>query len=303
MFRNRHLAVAVIGILTAALAAGPAVAGETETAEEMRHGIGTVVTYYEGGTLERAVEAWVASNGAYRVITVTLDGSRAAEEVVFDGKVQTAYVTDPGGSTSVIAGDFADHFAIQYEAPEPKAGEKLVTFELSAVGLAERVVREYASGSRVDLQIAWERVEYDSSLLEPDARRSLSLEVAALGRSPIRGTEATGSNSATFINILDATACVYAYNFRNTGTGYFRATSSSRNSCYYMDESLWKGSVGSSGSCSQLAFYGGGPTLPNFSSKYVYTSPANASPSCSNHAGWLSDWSLVTAWDGLNTSV
>jgi len=286
-----------------ALLGGPATAGSNAGATELQHGVGTVVTYHDGGTLERSVEAWVAEDGRYRVLTTSLDGTGATEEVVFDGLTQTAYVTDPGGRTSAVEGDYSTHFAIQAGVPKAAPGETIVEFDRAGNGLAERVLRVFDSGTKVDLLIAWETVNYEPSLLNSDFASTLSTETISPDLKAIPGTRATGVNSTTFTNILDGTSCVYAYNYRNTGTGYFRASSSSRGSCYYMDESLWKGQVDSAGSCTMSRWWGSGPTAANYSTKTVHTTPANSSPSCSNHAGWLSDWSLVTPWNGLNTSV
>lgn len=303
MTTHRGLILVTVAALAVALFGGPATAGVDGGAAELQHGVGTVVTYHDGGTLERSVEAWVVEDGRYRVFTASLDGTGAAEEVVFDGVTQTAYVTDRGSRTSTVEGDYSTHFAIQTRVPETAPGETIAEFDLAGNGLAERVLRVFDSGTKVELLIAWNKVQYEPSLLNPESTLTFSMETVSADLETIPGTRATGVNSATFQNILDSTACVYAYNYRNTGTGYFRASSSSRGSCYYMDESLWKGSAGSSGSCTVLRWWGSGPTAANFSTKTVYTSPASSSPSCSNHAGWLSDWSLVTVWDGLNTGV
>ena len=292
-----------VAAFAVALLGGPATAGVDGGAVGLQHGVGTVVTYHDGGTLERSVEAWVADDGRYRVLTASLDGTGAAEEVVFDGLTQTAYVTDPGGRTSAVEGDYSTHFAIQTGVPKAGPGEANAVFDRAGNGLAERVLRVFDSGTKVDFRIAWETVAYDPSLLTSESISTFSAETISAYLKPTPETKAAKSNSAIMTSILDNTPCVYAYNYRNTGTGYFRASSSSRGSCLYMDESLWQGAVDGVGSCTMGHWWGSGPTAAGYSTKTARTTPDGSSPSCSNHAGWLSDWSLVVPWSGLNTSV
>lgn len=300
--------------IVVALVAAPAVTWTDSGAAEtgMQHGLGTVTTTHENGVLERSVEVWYSQDGRYRAVTRSLDGSQAAEEVVFNGTKQTAYITDDGGQLSVIDGDFQTHFAVQ-KAPTPGVEfGSVTTFRLALNGLADHVVREFDSGSTVELALKWETIPFDSTLLDvanPDAysveTRAQAVQSAADGVPP-PGPIASGNARYTFISVLDGMPCVDATNFRNTGTGYFRAASHFRGSCWYMDVTLWKGEAthggASGGSCTMQNWLGSGPTRTKFSSKVADTTPDNLSPTCSTHAGWLTDWSLVVPWNGLNTA-
>lgn len=307
---RRMVGVGLVAMLVAAPAVASAGSGRAEVG--MQHGLGTVTTTHENGVLERSVEVWYSPDGKYRVITRSLDGSQAVEEVVFNGAKQTAYIADDGGHLSVIHGDFQTHFAVQ-KVPTPGIEfGRVTTFRLALNGLADHVVREFDSGSTVELALKWETIPFDSTLLNvanPDAYSVGAKAQTAQGVTagvPLLEPMASGNRSHTFNSIIDYTPCVYATNSRNTETGYFRAASNYRGSCWYMDETLWKGQAtfggASGGSCTMLQWLGSGPTAARFSSKYLYTDPANMSPTCSTHAGWLTDWSLAVPWNGLNTA-
>jgi hypothetical protein len=95
---------------------------------------------------------------------------------------------------------------------------------------------------------------------------------------------------------------VYAYNFRNTSTGYFRASSEYRGNCYYMWVSLWAGSALTNDGSYLVTYYlnSGQYGAAKFSSAYGYSSAADT---CSNHFGWSSDRLYCVQFAGLNDGV
>jgi hypothetical protein len=260
-----------------------AVAAPRSTAQQTswQHGNGIYTVTDTAGSVERSVEAWVAPDGRYSVVTTSLNSSRASEEVVFDGVNQFAYITDDAGILKVMQGDTSAHFAVTPPSP-------------SRDGALPRSVHDVLDGGvETNLDMSWSDIRGDEQLLAPTyVGTPIVIERETPGGDnpmPL----ATGSRSKTFSN------CVYAYNFVNTSTNYFRGTSSYRGSCWYMDESLWANSGVSGGSCVYGTWLGSGPTAAQFSSKYVYSSMSNK---CTNHAGWLSNWSLIVPWSGLDAA-
>jgi hypothetical protein len=55
----------------------------------------------------------------------------------------------------------------------------------------------------------------------------------------------------------------------------------------------------SGSSCVWGTWLASGPTLAQFSSQ---TATSSNSGRCTNHAGWLSDWTLVVPWRGLDAA-
>ncbi len=79
--------------LSLVLAPGPSSAQQLQ----WQYGTGTYTVTDSVGSVTRSVEAWVAPDGTYRVLTTSLNRSNASEEVVFDGVKQFAYITDDAG--------------------------------------------------------------------------------------------------------------------------------------------------------------------------------------------------------------
>ena len=270
--------------------------------------------------MERRVEAWVSSDGRYVVTASSLD-SEASETVSFDGRSQTAVVTDPSGNQSVTEGVTPAHFlfsgadhpglrrtGVLDERGMSRAGVELIELTTDGrSGLPARSVTRDPKGPIMTIVMSWEPSSAPPSEPPPVGSGSPSM-VEVSGSRPgllepgFASILASGSNSKLFYTAYGA--CVYAYNYRDTGTGYFYGSSSARGDCLYMDVTLWNGAAtGGSGICSTIAWLGSGPTSTQYSTKGVTTNPHDLSPTCSSHAGWLSDWTLALAWKGLNTSV
>ncbi|GBE25756.1 hypothetical protein BMS3Bbin02_02045 [bacterium BMS3Bbin02] len=231
----------------------------------------------------RSVEAWVAPDGRYRVVMTSLDDTGASEEVTFDGVTQLAYITDDAGTLKVMQGDSAAHFAVTPQSSNPDGQ------------LPTAVITKFDAGVETKLEMSWTPVRGDEMLLAPTYEGTpIIVDRRAADRAATDGGGvmplATGSRSTTFSN------CVYAYNFVNTSTGYFRASSTYRGDCWYMDESLWTDSGVGGTSCVWAIWLGSGPAAAKFSS---WTKDTTIPNRCSNHAGWTSNWSLLVAWRGL----
>lgn len=302
--RKRIVTTAIALLLAGTMLAPASATSLSSDIEDMEIGKGILTVTTDDEILMRSVEAWVAQDGRYRVIVASLDGSEASETVVFDGQRQGAVVTDPAGNQSTVEGATGQHFAVLWEVPKTATGQTTVLFEKAANGLMARHHIAYDSGVTSELQIDWTTTAVDNSLFRLPAN-TMPLTYSSADTKPSGPTtRASGASYATFPDFWGS-ACVDAYNFRNNSNGYFRATSTSRNSCYYVSVTLWEGAAtGGSGICSAIQWLGTGPTAANYSAKLVNpTDPKDLSPTCSSHAGWLSDWMLVVAWKGLNTAV
>lgn len=309
-------------VFTAALLAGAAAvpsAGASQSfgttdapAPEWYRGVGWATVSASDEVTKRVMEAWVSTDGRYVVTTTSVDIS-ASETVIFDGSNQIAVITDPAGDRSVVDGAGPTHFlfsgtehpgllanGVVDERGLTRAESDSVAVRVDTrTGLPVHSVTVDSRGPETEIEMSWEPSDgppgWVWTVPEVDTARSESSGAAV-------SILATDSNSKTFYSVYGP--CVYAYNYRNTGSGYFYASSSARGSCLYMGVSLWKGATtGGSGFCSQEQWLGAGAVSASYSTKGLYTSPANMSPTCSNHAGWLSDWTLVVPYMGLDTAV
>jgi hypothetical protein len=259
----------------------------TAETEKWTHGQGTL-SHTEAQVPDRSVEVWYASDGRYRVKVETLDGSLAGEEVAFDGVGQTVVITDPVGNKGVLSTDGKLHFAVQLD---------------DRGGLKSQLDARAPNGQVTStLVMALTQIEPDPDLLLIDMPKTTSVTISELKEGPEEGTRATGSNSTTFYSVYDFGQCVWAYNYRNTSTDYFYASSSSRGNCLYMSESLWEGyTYGTQGTCGGF-WLASGTIKANYSNKWTYNG-TDGTKRCSNHAGWHPNWYLGVPWYGLNAAT
>jgi len=222
---------------------------------------------------------------------------------------QVTWVTVEGVPTQPLLGESPSHYAIDLPPP---GRVRSVGFDLQLTKDPDRElprswVRSYPDGSKVEFDIAWEWSVPDEATLVRMADVAAVIPIAQEAHvADLDGGQpaplATGSNSRLFYSQGAPGPCVYAYNYRNTSTGYFRASSEYRGNCYYMWVTLWGGSkVTNDGSCLITYWLGSGPyKAAQLSSKYVYT---NAADTCSNHFGWSADWLYWVEFAGLDDGV
>ena len=262
---------------------------------DVRHANGLLELDYgdDHGVLRRGVEVWVADDGRYRVHVASLDGSGAAEEVAYDGQGhQLVLVTDPGGYQKAFVVEGDKHFAITaMEAAEATLSDGLVTSAhvTTDVGSIDYTVDSINSASAADLELV---IPEGVEVLDAD-------QFASGGDSSLI---ATASRSTTMYGIY-GTACLYAYNYRNSTSDYFYAYSNrvGGSACLYMDVSLWDWSH-YNGNCGGN-WQAGGPLAANFSSASATFAVSSNRYACGNHAGWDSSWILRVAWRSFTAAI
>jgi len=296
----------VLGALvaTTVLAVSPATA-EQAVGTTWSHGQGELL---KGSKVVRLIEAWVAPDGRYRVVSRDPAG-RITEDVAWDGETQIAWVSTEGAPAQPLLGESASHYAIDVQTPTQA---RPVAFDLALTKDFDRELpaswlRTYTDGSTVGLNITWKWGTPDAGTLARIAYVADVASSAAVMQIPDAESgpvvqRTTGTSSTVFYSQGAPGACVYAYSFRNTSDGYYRATSQYRGNCYYMWVTLWGGSqVTNDGSCLTSYWLGSGPyRAAQISSKYVYTSAADT---CSNHFGWSWDWLYWVEFAGLDAGA
>jgi len=284
-------------------------ADETETLQ-LQEVSGTLTWVRSDGTvrLQRNVDMTLDPTGRYRVVTASLDGTRAREEITYDGVgVQTAVIVDPGGRASVLTVHSSAHFAIDNHSARHVDATLTVADGFVLKGLDESVVfdigmaKQYR-GSHAELQA---EVPDDARLLSARLDDSFTIDTDA---SPT----AIGTATMMMRDLLGY-ECLTAWNKRNTVTDEFWAKSTYAGRCWYVDVSAWgwgHGTPGFSYAC-LYPWHGSGPTAIGTSALYRIfpslgeTGHPNAvgDPVCSTHAGWDRDWLLHVSWMPLHASV
>jgi len=271
-------------------------------------GVGKQTITTSSGVIVRDVEAWISSEGQYRVIVSTPDFG-GSEEVIYDGNTQRAIVTPPGAKAKsvTVVGATNEHFVAQsFEALKSWDSDQATSGSIeSTMHGSER------------LAMTWKTIAGSTELLVPsggvfpavsgqkDGLFIVDPEPVSIhggGGQTSSYTSHTGPNTETMFG--PGGACVAAYNFRNLTTGYFRATSSKTGVCYYMMVSLYRNSLaqGGGGFCLFSGYGGSSGALANFASRYTYTTPSYPanSATCSAHTGWKSNWSQQVTARGMN---
>lgn len=226
-----------------------------------------ILDYSTDGVASRSFELWLAPDGRYRAITTSLDGSEASEEVAYDKGWQTVLITDPFGNQSALKTQNSEHYAIR----------------ALAVSLGDEAPEKASVGFEVT--ITHDLVAADEQLLKvvipPGVPVVPEEEGLGSGGNVLLGS---GSRSTTFYSYADFGSCVYAYNYRNTSTNFFTASSQYRGNCRYMAVSTWENA---GYNCTYWLGWSGTSSWYESYSTYGGTHGTNR---CSRHAGWHPDW-------------
>ncbi len=301
--------IGLLVVMMAAVAVASAAAKPVDEAPWF-HGVGTQQYDYGGeyGELDRVVEAWVAADGRYRVLVTSADG--AAEEFVHDGSEALMFVTPPGQKEplSIMKLESPNIFAVDgFAALDDNAVAEKFTAERrrdTRSNLPTYVYRTGIDGASYELNMSWEPVAADPSLLEPSEAATKLLsgyvfgpDISDPGESP--STRSISSNSATFWDyIFTYDKCVFAKNYRDAEDSYLRAYSSARGDCGRVGVTLWHGSQISQSLCQPYGFISSGTSASGYKNLSTYT--AWNTPTCASHAGWYGGY-LVVNYSGLST--
>lgn len=164
----------LIGGAIAVMVSG-STAGVPASGEQWSYGTGTQHYEYgdQHGSLHRTVEAWVASDGRYRVVVVSDDG--AAEEFTFDGVDARMFITPPGQKkpSSIVTLKSPTIFAVEgfdgFEFPiTGNEADKRLTD--GRTNLPTHVYKTGIRGASYELNMKWIAIDPDSSLLAPSAQ-------------------------------------------------------------------------------------------------------------------------------------
>lgn len=301
-----------IGLLVVMVAALVLVSAAAKPVNEAPwfHGVGTQHYDYGGeyGELDRVVEAWVAADGRYRVVVTSADG--AAEEFAYDGREALMFVTPPRQreplsimklkSPSIFAVDgfsALNNSAAADEFPADRRRDKVSN-------LPTYVHRMGVDGASYDLNMSWESIKADRSLLEPSEAAAKLLSGYEFGPDepdPGEGpsTRSYGSNSTTFWdNIWTDGPCVFAKNYRDAEDSWLRAYSSRRGDCEDVGITLWHGSQIAQGLCQPWGILYNGASSSGYKNFSTYS--AWNTPTCTSHAAWWDSY-LVVPHSGLST--
>lgn len=263
-------------------------------------------TYSNSETLTRRVEAWITSDGRYRVKTTSLDGTHASEEVAYDGLgTQLILYTDPAGSQQALVLKNDTHFAVTGSAGTTDRELRDSTRIASSGGSMTYKAGAINQGSgkasllTINVPTGVEIKSLDDVTAPPKASSSSSV------------THAAGSNSEIMRNLLGY-PCLRAYNYRDSSTDFFTANSHIRGTCTLVAVSIWANYLGDTGGLSPprcgWAFIDHAPDkrigyLPTYVSWSGYFHVYPNDRACSAHAGWDSDHTLQVNYRALPASV
>jgi len=258
------------------------------------------VTYlvFDGTEFQRDVDAWVGSDGTYRVLVSSQDGS-ASEEVAYLGDgTQLVVFTGPGGGQTAARVDGSAHFAVSaLGGLQPKQPASSIG-DLGVLAIASR-----QKGHTNDLTLVVPPgVPFvDEVALE---RAGGPLVGSAVDVPDLPTIDAMGSASASFWDISNNGPCVSAYNNRDNVSNFFTAYSIPIGDCYRAAVSLWEGDITGSGSCYPYWLASSSPwTSKVYATATGYWSIAPSNYACSNHFGWDVNWNLIVPNRGLRASV
>ena len=317
--RARRLAWLAVAALTGmlAMASSTAAAGASDDDRNApaqppgevswHHTVGVQeIRYPNGETLTRRVEAWITSDGRYRVKTTSQDGTQTSEEVAYDGHgTQLILYTDPAGRQQALSIENDTHFAVTGSAgaTNRQLRDSMRTASNSGYMTYEAGAVNQGSGSASSLNIA---VPAGVEIKDLDDVTSPLKEPSSASV-----THAAGSNSEIMRDFLGR-PCLRAYNYRDSSTDFFTANSHIRGTCTLVAVGIWGTYMGNSGGLSPpRCGYPFIEHVPDIAIGYLptYVSwsgyfPVNPNDrACSAHAGWDSDYTLLVNYRGLPASV
>lgn len=255
-------------------------------------------TVHDGTQFQRDVEAWIGSDGTYRVVVTSRDGS-GSEEVAYPGDgTQLVVFTDPGGNQTAARVDGSTHFAAKaLEGLRPKQ----MASSIDDLGVLNIASRQRGHANDLALVVPPGVPFVDEVAV---ARAGGALVGSAVDVLDLPTIEAMGSASASFWDILNNGPCVSAYNNRDNVTNFFTAYSMPVGDCHRVAVSLWEGSITGSGSCYPYHLASSSPyTSTYYATATGYWAIAPHNWACSNHFGWDIDWNLIVPNRGLQASV
>ncbi|MCP3977506.1 MAG: hypothetical protein GY720_23725 [bacterium] len=278
--------------------------GATAAEVPAGHAQGTVTTTdRDGSVMVREASIWTTPTGEY---LVTVSDDYLVDEVYYDGQgKQFATITDAQGFVSSFTEDGSRHYLIHgLDTAE-------VTETVQGIPTSWRL--DQNNGVSVVVELTHEEVKVsaaESAIAGRKTARSASRLAAADLVDDLQFIKASGGHATTMWQYMVTPfgSCVRAYNYRNNSSGYFVASSTSKNltTCKYVGTSLWASKMAGGGSCGAPWVAASGTSYSHAEKSVTNKFPLAGPPSnrmCSNHWAYSYDWILVLPYAGYNASI